>query len=298
MLDRGELALRWVAETYAGHVSELSVRRLPNRSLSTVQAIEVHRSERESLSVVLRSYNVQEWLDRVPNLPQREATALGTMSAAGRRAPRLIAVDPTGRLAGVPAVLMELLPGSPEQRPEDVGYLVDGLAAALSHIHAADVSRPPWLPDYEPHHVRRKTWTPDWITRPDRWMRAEARYRRPPPSGECLVLHGDYHGGNVLWCRGVVTGVIDWVNASWGVAYADVGHCRFNLAIDLGPEVADTFLACYLRRRGCQLFDYDGYWDIAAAVGAVVDLPQPLSRHQAVHFEDFVGQALQRVETG
>jgi aminoglycoside phosphotransferase (APT) family kinase protein len=54
------------------------------------------------------------------------------------------------------------------------------------------------------------------------------------PSGRPDVLcHGDFHPLNVLAEAGVVTGVIDWPNASVGPAAADVATTR--VILELGP---------------------------------------------------------------
>ena len=49
-----------------------------------------------------------------------------------------------------------------------------------------------------------------------------------------------------------VTGVVDWVETSWGPAWLDVAHCRTNLAITHGTEVADRFGAAYQRLTGSE----------------------------------------------
>lgn len=95
------------------------------------------------------------------------------------------------------------------------------------------------------------------------WERAIEIYQGPIPAGRVL-LHRDYHPGNVLWRRGRVTGVVDWVNTSLGVGDADAGHCRANLDI-VGPGAADEFLARWLVVTGRD--GYDPYWDLVAVVG-------------------------------
>ena len=61
------------------------------------------------------------------------------------------------------------------------------------------------------------------------WERAaEISDARPPGLPEVL-MHRDFHPGNVLWRRGQVSGVVDWQGACTGPAVADVAHCRVNL---------------------------------------------------------------------
>jgi hypothetical protein len=63
-----------------------------------------------------------------------------------------------------------------------------------------------------------------------------------------LLLHRECHPGDVLWSRGKVSGVVDWVRI--GSPCANVGHCRVNLAYQFGQEAAERFLAIYQALTG------------------------------------------------
>jgi hypothetical protein len=69
----------------------------------------------------------------------------------------------------------------------------------------------------------------------------------------------------VLWDGGRVTGVVDWVETSWGPARLDVAHCRTYLAMLHGPAGAERFLTLYGAGPG------DGYWDVLDVVGYLPD---------------------------
>jgi hypothetical protein len=47
-----------------------------------------------------------------------------------------------------------------------------------------------------------------------------------------------------------------------------VGHCRVNIASELGQEAADRFLDLYRAVSG-RTDDYHPYWDISAAIGGL-----------------------------
>jgi aminoglycoside phosphotransferase (APT) family kinase protein len=83
-------------------------------------------------------------------------------------------------------------------------------------------------------------------------------FRGPPPRSRS-INHRDFHPGNVLWSGGEVSGIVDWPSASAGSPDADVGHCRLNLAWQLGMDAADRFLAL------CGT-EYHPYWDVVAAL--------------------------------
>ena len=68
----------------------------------------------------------------------------------------------------------------------------------------------------------------------------------------------------MLWQRGRLTGVVDWVAAFRGPADVDIGHCRLNLAVLYSAELADDFLAAYEAEAGRRV---DPYWDIRSATG-------------------------------
>jgi Ser/Thr protein kinase RdoA (MazF antagonist) len=57
-----------------------------------------------------------------------------------------------------------------------------------------------------------------------------------------VLVHGDFHPGNVLWRRGVVSRVVDWQAACTGPAVIDVAQCRVNL-LTIGTDAAERFTA-------------------------------------------------------
>jgi aminoglycoside phosphotransferase (APT) family kinase protein len=109
-----------------------------------------------------------------------------------------------------------------------------------------------------------------------------------PPDDAPVFIHRDYHPGNVLWSRGAVTGVVDWVNASGGGAGADVGHCRQNLAVAFDGATADEVQRLWQALAGVD--EYLPYWDIVAVVGALSNIPRsPRARHR---LDEFVCRAV------
>jgi len=45
------------------------------------------------------------------------------------------------------------------------------------------------------------------------WERAVEISRGPAPDLPAVLLHRDFHPGNVLWRYGRVSGVVDWLGA-------------------------------------------------------------------------------------
>jgi aminoglycoside phosphotransferase (APT) family kinase protein len=138
----------------------------------------------------------------------RVIRALRVAGSAGVPTPALLAVDPAGTEAGVPAVLMSRLPGRVDWWPSDTGRWLRRLAGVLPAIHAAPLPPAgligPFTPDpqasYQP---------PPWARDPRIWERAADISREPAPVLPQVLVHRDFHPGNVLWRRGTVSGVVD-----------------------------------------------------------------------------------------
>jgi aminoglycoside phosphotransferase (APT) family kinase protein len=84
-------------------------------------------------------------------------------------------------------------------------------------------------------------------------------------------VHGDYWPGNTLWRHGRLTGVIDWEQARRGDPNQDVGCCRLDLTLLVGPAAAETFLHAYevaAGRRVEQLVFWDLYM-VSWALGSL-----------------------------
>lgn len=140
--------------------------------------------------------------------------------------------------------------GHPVARPDDQRWL-NGLATALASIH--EVSR----------HGRGLTLDPGperaWIDEgpPSELGRiaqllwpALERQRSKFALGRTVLVHGDFHAGNVHWVGRRVAGVIDWEMARWGPAAVDVAYCYMDLVLAAGRRVAQQFLAEYVNRAG------------------------------------------------
>ena len=66
----------------------------------------------------------------------------------------------------------------------------------------------------------------------------------------------------MLWSRGRITGVVDWVNGCRGPIEADIAMARVNLALVAGVEAADVFLALCGPDIAAR---YDPVWDLTVA---------------------------------
>nr|AIA18023.1 Phosphotransferase enzyme family [uncultured bacterium] len=141
--------LQWVRAAVDPHSEIVEIRPLEGGSSSTLYSITLRTGEmlRE---VVLRQYDNLEWLAEEPDLARHEAAGLLWTEKTGLPTPRLLAVDKTGRVSGIPALVMTKLPGAVVLRPPDMAGWLEGLAETLARIHRFEVKYFPWnyLPLY------------------------------------------------------------------------------------------------------------------------------------------------------
>lgn len=257
-------ALAWAARA-AGGGSVVSATLFPAATSSTVLAVDVALPDGTVRALVLRRFTNAAWLAEEDDVPGAEAAALRVAAACAVPTPTLVALE---RDAGPePWLLMTRLPGAPRAPSADDAFLAP-LAALLAPIHATPVSEP--LRPYDPWE-REAAGPPPWTARPELWDAAFARFAAPapplPPGTAPVLLHRDFHPGNVLWEGDAISGVVDWPSASVGHPHADPGHCRMDLARTVGLPAADRFL----QLAGIPRRDYDPYWDLAAVLGGFTE---------------------------
>jgi aminoglycoside phosphotransferase (APT) family kinase protein len=194
---------------------------------------------------VVRWYGSGSFLEHEPDAIAREVAALSALEDSGVPAPRLLAwtLDP-------PALLTTMRPGRTELDARDTGTIL----AMLDAIHAVDGSRlAAW--SYRGYHQGRDLPRPAWWQDEAVWALAVAWSKVGPPPSDPVLIHRDFHPGNLLWAGDAISGVVDWGNACLGPAAFDLAHYRVNLATLFGPEIADA------RLPG------DPAWDVEAALG-------------------------------
>lgn len=175
----------------------------------------------DGTGLALRTFVKPFFRRHAPGLLAREASVLTLLAAQeGVPAAELIAVDATAEHCDHPSLLMSLLPGRVRVDDEDLDRRLDLLAAQLAAIHRV-------VPDERPRPYQ--AWTSaERVRTPSGglWERAVEVIRQEPPAYEGCFLHRDFHPGNVLFtgtgedCR--ISGVVDWVETSWGPADLDV----------------------------------------------------------------------------
>ncbi|MGX5182108.1 alpha/beta fold hydrolase [Streptomyces avermitilis] len=221
----------------------------------------------DGTGLVLRTFVRPFFRRHAPGLLSREASVLALLAAQdGIPVPEAVAVDTTGEHCDHPSLLMSLLPGAVRVDEEDLDRRLDLLARQLVRIHAV-------VPDERPRPYQ--AWTsPERVRTPGGalWDRAVAVLRREPPAYEGCFLHRDFHPGNVLFDGAGdtlrISGVVDWVETSWGPADLDVAHCSTALALLHGEAYGLGFRERYEAHGGRRLADGADhlYWRLLDAL--------------------------------
>ena len=267
MSELSENALWWLSYTTKIAPESLRVAPLRGANSSSVYAVE-NAGNRRARGFVLRVFSDAQWLMREPDLPIRESEALRQAKFCEVAAPKFVALATPDAGFGAPGVLMSRLNGHVELQPNDLHDWSAQLAKALAQIHAHKARDFGW--NYFSWVDEATSQVPQWTTQPQLWQRAISLWRAGPPTEKPVFLHRDFHPCNVLWHNGKISGVVDWVNACIGPRGVDVAHCRTNLAVLFGVEVADHFRDCYLKHAGGE---HHPYWDVESILG--MSLPEP-----------------------
>ncbi|WP_228034382.1 alpha/beta fold hydrolase [Streptomyces spongiae] len=222
--------------------------------------------------LVLRSFVRPFFRRHAPGLLAREASVLTLLASYdGVPVPEPRALDATAEHADHPSLLMSLLPGTVRVGDEDLERRLTLLAGQLARVHAV-------VPDERPRTYQ--AWTSaERVDAPagELWERAVDVIRRAAPAYEGCFLHRDFHPGNVLFTGDGetlrISGVVDWVETSWGPADLDVAHCSTALALLHGPEHGLGFRARYEARGGRRLAEGGDhlYWRLLDALGYAPD---------------------------
>jgi aminoglycoside phosphotransferase (APT) family kinase protein len=242
---------------------------------SAMHAVRVRAAAGER-SLVLRRMFREPWKTHAVGLLEREAAILGLLEATAIPVPALVAVDARAVATDEPALLMSRLPG--RLRLHAVAH-VEALGRMLASIHRFVPGAPDRPRTYQSWAVPERRVVPAWAREPGVWRRAFSRIDVEPPGYRGCFLHRDFHPGNVLFDGAAVSGVVDWVETSWGPADLDVAHCCTALALLHGPGTTEAMLARYLAAGGQLATDpaERAYWELVDAVGYLPD-PEKVAR--------------------
>ncbi|GGP81653.1 hypothetical protein GCM10010215_03650 [Streptomyces virginiae] len=227
-------------------------------------------------SLVLRSFVKPFYVRHAEGLLTREAAVLRLLGGTDVPAAALAAVDATAQSCDHPSLLMSLLPGTVRLADRDADERAGLLARQLVSVHRLPVTASQRPRPYQAWASPERVTLPAATGRPDLWRRAVDVIRREPPAHRSCFLHRDFHPGNVLFTGTDgdlrISGVVDWVETSWGPADLDVAHCSTALALLHGVPAGMRFADRYADAGGTLA---DGtahlYWRLLDALGFAPD---------------------------
>lgn len=264
MREDVEVDIGWVESAWQRRIT--AARRLVGGWTSTMWRLTGDDGER----AVLRLMTREPWRRHAAGLLAREAATQQQLVRSSIPVPRSIAVDLRGEGAGAPAHLMSWVPGRLRLDSAAAGVL-EALAQTLVDIHHFEPG--PRRPrDYQSWAPPSKRVVPPWARRPVLWKEAFELLDQPTPGYTGTFLHRDFHLGNVLWSRARISGVVDWVETSWGPAALDVAHAASYLSMLHGGEASARFTDAYHRRAADRhARDEFRYWNVMDIVGHLPD---------------------------
>ena len=294
-----DVAIEWAAEVVGSPI--VGVKPLTGGMSTGIHLLTTGTRER----VVMRRFLNAHWLAIDPDLAPREAAVLEALEATPVPAPSFVGVDPYGERCGAPTVLMGFVPGRRTVVTDRRKYAAE-LAHAMATIH--DQPPPPvvGLPDERvelatslQHDTANRHGS---MPSPALWSLVRERFDsvRWKPN---VLIHNDFHPGNVLFSRNRLSAIVDWPLAAASQPASDVSFCRIDAAMMLGLEIADMILDAYEAETGAPLEDRP-WWDLFAASRAETDLavwtesyaglgPRDLTVQQVqARFDEFVARCL------
>ncbi|MFF3289399.1 phosphotransferase family protein [Streptomyces sp. NPDC003023] len=231
-----------------------SAERLLGGWTSTMRRLDVAGPAGGRRTLVLRSFVKPFYLRHAEGLLTREAAVLRLLAPTDVPAAEFRALDATAEHCDHPSLLMTLLPGGIRLEDAGAGRRAALLARQLVRIHQVRTPESDRPRSYQAWTAPERVGLPGAAGRPDVWRRAVDVIRRDPPAHRARFLHRDFHPGNVLFTGDAdtlgISGVVDWVETSWGPADLDVAHCSTALALLHGPDEGMRFADRYAAEGG------------------------------------------------
>ncbi|MEU3914764.1 aminoglycoside phosphotransferase family protein [Streptomyces sp. NPDC029721] len=267
----------WVEKTLPGGERIEGAALLRGGWTSRMRRLELAGGAAGRRALVLRSFVRPFYLRHAEGLLTREAEILRLLGGTDVPAAALVAVDATAQYCDHPSLLMSLLPGTIRLDGDEEDRRAGLMARQLLAVHRLEVSEGDRPRAYQAWTSAEGVTPPERTRRPELWRRAVDVIRREPPRYRACFLHRDFHPGNVLF-EGAgeelrISGVVDWVETSWGPADLDVAHCSTSLALLHGVPAGMRFADRYLAAGGTLTEDPADhlYWRLLDALAFAPD---------------------------
>ncbi|WP_188897478.1 phosphotransferase family protein [Microlunatus endophyticus] len=295
-----EATVRWAGESIGAEIESMQ----PLRDGHSPWRLQVRGGD----DVVLR-VTQPGWRNADP--VRTNAAALRVAERNDLAAPRLLAVDWDGELAGTPATVETVLSGSSAPPSRVSPSRLRAFGAAIARVHTVPLEPRTWLPHLtrskQYDHPMMRRWAALYRSSPDSEKSdivrrlgqltgmsqetilrtidappgsallhvADERVRATPRlEGQSVLLHGDVWAGNALWDGDKCVGLIDWKDAGVGDPGIDLGLLRLNMTLQYGSNAASYVLEGWQGAAG-RAATHLAYWDTVAALNTPTVLDDP-----------------------
>ena len=262
--DATEVRIEGIGRVELGHSAEMLV----------LTVVTYAPGEERSLDVVVRLRPPEPGLLEPYDL-DRQFRVLRALQDTDVRSPAALWIEPTGEVLGRPFYVMDRVQAAVYEMevPDDLGpaqvrRMTEELADQLATIHLVDLDKTGLrsLGDGETFLDRElDRWESD-MHRVQRGslpalerLLMELRARRPEPSPQVTLVHGDAKPGNFGFEGGEISAVFDWELVDVGDPMADVAYAEvlWSMPVGLtsrtGSLTVDEFVARYQQRTGFEV---------------------------------------------
>jgi aminoglycoside phosphotransferase (APT) family kinase protein len=243
---------------------------------ANVFGLEIVTSAGGRRRVVFRQHRSADFKQHGQAVTVTEYGVLAALHRKGLAVPEPYLYDDSGAVTA-PYMIIDWVDGSTELAPDDLPVALDQMAQFLVGLHSLDPSSLP-LPGREAiedpaaavvrslpstasgHHARAA-------------LRSGALQRGV---NRCVLLHGDYWPGNVIWQDGRLVAVIDWEDARLGDPLADLATARVELLCRYGDDAMERFTNQYLAAHhdtiGPLRLDSLAVWELYVSAAALATM--------------------------
>ena len=254
--------------------SVTSISRMQGGLGAVLHLIELDPEPDQPYAFVLRQL-MPEWGETSEHL-EREATTVDRLDRmTDVPVPSVHWSDPDGAHFGRPAMLMEFVAGRCLVADLDSQSAAGTLAETLADIHDAPAPMEHLrIHDSIARHAQilGVNGGSSEIIDADR-LRSALEASIPDGSIRPTLVHGDFHGGNVLWDGTEVTAVLDWPMATRASRWWDEAYAHMDTWLAHGEASGSAFRTAYQELVGDAPDPaHQRFWDLTALVRA---LPSP-----------------------
>jgi aminoglycoside phosphotransferase (APT) family kinase protein len=234
-----------------------------------VTMLEIERPDDSTKKMLVRQHGEVD-LKHNPHIAADEFKLLQLLHSVGLAVPEPYYLDQSCEIFPTPYVVIEYIEGETIVGSHDVADFILQLARQIRRIHEVDCTKldVSFLPLHEKSSAEKLEERRAIIDE----KLDEGRIRDVlegvwplPQRNRCVLLHGDFWPGNILWRDGQIVGVIDWEDAAVGDPLTDIANCRLELLWAFGIEAMRSFTHHYRSNTDIDFTNLP-YWDLYAAL--------------------------------